>query len=78
MLMAVLVVTEACDCDYHSGGCTISSPASPGNACKCVYKGGWSCSGFEIGCSDLNNHYCNNPDKSQSACNLGGGDCGGY
>ena len=78
MLMTVLVVTEACDCDYHSGGCTISKPASPGNACKCVYKGFLTCSGFEIGCSDKNNAYCNNPDKSQSACNLGGGDCGGY
>ena len=77
MLMTVMVVTEACDCDYHSGGCTISRAASPGNACKCVYKGAWTCSGFEVGCNSRK-PLCARPNKSRAACNLGNGDCGGY
>nr|CAH0105159.1 unnamed protein product [Daphnia galeata] len=71
------VMTD-CSCDYHSGGCSIRRPASPGNACKCSYKGFWSCAGSQTGCRDPSSHYCHNPDTSIQSCFLGGGDCGGY
>ena len=72
-----MVVAEACDCNYHKGGCTISKLATPGNACKCVYKGAWTCSGFEVGCS-MKIPLCAKPDASVYSCVLGNGDCGGY
>ena len=68
----------ACDCNYHSGGCSISKPASPGNACKCSYKGFWSCAGSQTGCSDPSSHYCHNPDTSIQSCFLSGDYCEGY
>ena len=73
----VVVASKGCDCDYHPGGCAISKAASPGNACKCQYKGAWTCSGFEVGCS-MKNPLCAKPDKSRAACILGNGDCGAY
>ncbi|XP_057376657.1 uncharacterized protein LOC130697880 [Daphnia carinata] len=68
----------ACDCDYHSGGCVISQPAPPGSACRCSYKGFFTCRGSNTGCRDASSQYCKNPDTSIQSCFLGGGDCGGY
>nr|CAH0109590.1 unnamed protein product [Daphnia galeata] len=68
----------ACNCNYHSGGCSIRRPASPGNACRCSYKGFWICIWSKTGCRDPSSHYCRNPDKTKDSCILGGGDCGGY
>ena len=68
----------ACDCDYHSGGCSISKPATPGNACKCSYKGFYTCKGSQTGCRDASSKYCKRPDTSIQSCFQGGGDCGGY
>jgi hypothetical protein len=67
-----------CDCEYHSGGCSISTPAPSGLACKCQYKGAWTCGGQTQLCLDSNDAACKNPDKSIHACAQGGGDCGGY
>ncbi|KZS16633.1 Uncharacterized protein APZ42_017240 [Daphnia magna] len=53
-------------------------PARPGMACKCVYRGFWTCEGRTIGCSDQNHHLCRNPNTSKEACHFGNGDCGGY
>ncbi|PAA84885.1 hypothetical protein BOX15_Mlig011944g3 [Macrostomum lignano] len=66
-----------CDCDYHWGGCTISSPAPPFKACRCKYKGFWTCGGSVVSCNS-SNLKCRNPDGSKESCKLGGGDCGGY
>jgi hypothetical protein len=70
--------TATCDCDYHSGGCSISQAPPPNTACHCTYKGWWTCSGSITKCSDFNSYYCTNPDKSINTCRLGGGDCDGY
>jgi len=67
-----------CDCDYHSGGCSISREAPVGLACECQYKGAWTCGGETQLCLDPNNANCKNPDKSIQSCAQGGGDCGGY
>ena len=87
VVLLSLYEAEACDCEYHSGGCSISKAASPGSACRCSYRF-WNtpfiefsfatCSGSEIGCRDPDSQYCKNPDKSVQSCFLGGGDCGGY
>eukprot|EP00123_Amoebidium_parasiticum_P009089 comp19232_c0_seq1/m.22001 comp19232_c0_seq1/g.22001 ORF comp19232_c0_seq1/g.22001 comp19232_c0_seq1/m.22001 type:complete len:465 (-) comp19232_c0_seq1:721-2115(-) len=66
-----------CDCDYHSGGCSISVTAPVGYACECRYRGLWTCGGTAKRC-DLNQAKCTQPDKTKEACVLGGGDCGGY
>lgn len=66
-----------CDCDYHKGGCTISFPPPQGRACRCKYKGAWTCGGSVVNCNKSSNT-CRNPDASRDACRLGGGDCGGY
>jgi hypothetical protein len=81
LVVVVAVVFEtasACDCNYHSGGCAMVRPASPGMACKCVYRGAWTCRGRQVGCSDQNHHLCQNPNTSKDACHFGNGDCGGY
>ncbi|OWA53225.1 hypothetical protein BV898_17658 [Hypsibius exemplaris] len=75
MILGFALVAEACDCDYHSGGCTISRPAAAGNNCKCIYKGAWTCRGIEVGCSS---GWPCEQSTSRSACLAGGGDCGGY
>ena len=67
-----------CDCDYHPGGCVVSKPAPEGQACKCSYKGAWTCGGSVTACSDSSSPLCTNPDTSKAACALGGGDCKGY
>ena len=67
-----------CDCDYHSGGCKISTVASPGSACHCTYEGAWTCGGYSVHCNDEKSHLCLQPDDSFASCELGGGDCGGY
>ena len=68
----------SCDCDYHKGGCTISKPAVVNTACKCKYKGGWTCGGDIDKCKDFSSQYCKSPDKSKNSCLQGLGDCGGY
>jgi hypothetical protein len=68
---------DKCDCNYHKGGCTISWPPTSGKACKCKYKGFWTCGGSLVFC-DYSHEKCANPDESEEACRLGKGDCGGY
>ena len=67
-----------CDCDYSSGGCKVSKPAPQGKACKCSYKGFWTCGGSVTTCIEPSFPKCKNPDQSAEACLLGAGDCGGY
>ncbi len=79
VVVAVVIETaSACDCNYHSGGCAMVRAASRGMACKCVYKGAWTCAGRQVGCRDQNHPLCRNPNTSRDACHFGGGDCGGY
>ncbi|MBI3073476.1 MAG: hypothetical protein HYY84_15300 [Deltaproteobacteria bacterium] len=68
----------SCDCDYHPGGCVVSRPAPRGRACKCSYKGAWTCGGSLANCRDLSSPRCKNPDTSVASCVQGGGDCDGY
>jgi len=65
-----------CDCDYHNGGCIISIPPPEGYACKCVYKGFWSCSGYPFSCDA--NMRCPANCGTRECCLTGRGDCGGY
>jgi len=65
-----------CDCDYHKGGCVISTPAPQGFKCKCLYKVLLACGGAAFPCSAGEN--CNAGRNSYCACKLGGGNCGGY
>ena len=67
-----------CDCDYHPGGCVISKPAASGSACKCSYKGGWTCGGSVTACRSSSSALCRSPDTSVASCVQGGGDCDGY
>jgi glycerophosphoryl diester phosphodiesterase len=67
-----------CDCDYHPGGCAVSKPAPANSACKCSYKGAWTCGGSVVRCSNPSSPLCRSPDASVAACILGGGDCDGY
>ena len=67
-----------CDCDFHAGGCPISEAAPEGKACKCVYKGGFTCGGDVVSCGNPASPKCAAPDKSVASCTMGGGDCGGY
>ncbi|XP_074647537.1 hatching enzyme 1.2-like [Tubulanus polymorphus] len=67
-----------CDCNYRRGGCYISVPPLPGSACKCIYKGAWTCRGHSIACRNSDDEKCKNPDKSYATCEQGRGDCGGY
>ncbi|XP_074660629.1 dermonecrotic toxin LarSicTox-alphaVII1-like [Tubulanus polymorphus] len=70
--------THTCDCDYHWGGCAISRQAPPNMACKCVYRGLWSCRGHLAHCTDPNSPFCKTPSKTIYSCIQGGGDCDGY
>ena len=79
--------TEAdgdCDCDYHShgifsgGGCKISTTPPNHLACKCEYKGAWTCGGQVVRCKNQSSRYCLSPDTSYLTCLEGGGDCEGY
>merc|ERR1719272_28663 len=67
-----------CDCDFNEGGCSISEAAPEGKACKCVYKGAWTCGGDVVSCGNPASPKCTAPDKSVASCAMGGGDCGGY
>jgi hypothetical protein len=67
-----------CDCDYHPGGCVISKLAPVGKACKCTYKGGWTCGGSTVACKSATSPYCKRPDTTVNSCKQGGGDCDGY
>ena len=86
-LAAIMILTVSCltaqlvagcDCSYHPGGCTITTPAPVNHACHCTYKGFWTCGGSIVGCSDPSSRYCLRPDTTYGSCLLGGGDCGGY
>jgi hypothetical protein len=68
----------SCDCGYKWGGCKISKAAPSGNACKCNYKGAWTCGGEVVYCSDRYSPFCTSPDLSKKSCDFGKGDCGGY
>merc|ERR1712126_397746 len=70
------VSSADCDCDYHPGGCIISTPAPVGFKCVCVYKGFWTCGGYAEGCS--HDDTCEENCYSKECCIEGGGDCGGY
>jgi len=70
--------SSACDCSYSTGGCTITKTPPQTTACKCNYKGFWTCTGSIVHCSNYVNHKCQRPDRSHSTCLFGGGDCGGY
>ena len=67
-----------CDCDYHPGGCKISTVPPSGAGCQCKYKGAWTCGGYITRCVDPGSKYCEKPDYSKNTCQQGGGDCGGY
>ncbi|GLC58405.1 hypothetical protein PLESTB_001355200 [Pleodorina starrii] len=69
---------HACDCNYHSGGCSMSIVPSPATACHCSYKGWWTCTGWVVACADWNDYYCQNPGGNWNTCHQGGGDCGAY
>jgi hypothetical protein len=69
-----------CNCDYYNGGCMISWPAPSGKACECtakMFKILWACVGSLVSC-DVSQPKCANPDESEEACELGGGNCDGY
>jgi hypothetical protein len=67
-----------CDCDYSRGGCTISKAAPVTTACKCTYRGAWTCRGQVVQCKDERARECRSPGTDKASCLLGGGDCGGY
>lgn len=67
-----------CDCNYHPGGCLISHVPPRNTACRCVYKGNWTCGGEISRCRNETSQYCENPDSSVNTCIQGGGDCEGY
>jgi len=43
---------------------TNKQAASSGSACRCSYKGIYTCSGSETGCRHPDSRYCKNPDES--------------
>jgi hypothetical protein len=68
-----------CDCDYSSaGGCKIVSGAQKGAACKCNYRGGWTCRGAVTTCAPGYEDICGETGTSIAHCLAGGGDCEGY
>merc|ERR1711875_38936 len=71
-------VGGSCDCNYHSGGCRISSAAPSNRACRCVYHGFWTCTGTVVGCQDEEHYRCVNPGLDKASCAQGNGDCGSY
>ena len=62
----------SCDCNYHSGGCTINKPPPQGLACLCYYSFLWRCDGSLTQCKDPKSPFCQNPDSSFGSCQLGG------
>jgi len=67
---------HSCDCSYTLGGCKISRAPPAGYACKCKYKGWWSCKGSLRLCGQKEE--CPAKCKSKTCCKKGQGDCGGY
>jgi len=67
-----------CDCSYSKGGCTITTPAPAGTACRCKYKGAWTCGGDVVSCKDGTSAVCKAPGRDATSCVQGGGDCAGY
>jgi hypothetical protein len=67
-----------CDCSWKliGTGCKITTRAPAGFACFCD-RYVTSCEGKIVSC-DQSNPLCRNPDTSEDACHLGGGDCHGY
>ena len=78
LIFAIVSVACCCDCDYRAGGCIISKAAPPGKACRCSYKGAWTCGGSVVDCLNNNSPKCKNPDRTRASCLQGSGDCGGY
>lgn len=70
--------SSGCDCDYKRGGCIISKVAPKYSACKCKYKGFYTCGGEVVRCTNEGAAECVSPSSSKASCTLGGGDCGGY
>merc|ERR1719150_814578 len=76
-------ISNACDCQYFSGGCRITRALTCpflgcNYACRCYYRGFWTCSGKAVWCNDALVGSCGHPGTSYEHCVLGGGDCGGY
>jgi hypothetical protein len=70
---------NTCDCSYHTGGCMLTGLAQPGLACRCQYKGAWTCGGTVTRCAaDPTSSACTAPSFNLQTCVQGGGDCGGY
>jgi len=67
-----------CDCDYVAGGCKLTKAPGKGVACKCQYKGGWTCGGEITTCTSTSDEHCKNPTPNYLTCKQGRGDCGGY
>merc|ERR1712096_85915 len=65
-----------CDCDYHPGGCIISTAPKEGWKCVCEYQGFFTCSGHAQQCES--GQTCPADCATRSCCLVGGGDCGGY
>jgi hypothetical protein len=67
-----------CDCNWQviGFGCKIVQKAPPGFACHCE-RFVTSCEGKIVSC-DQSKPLCQNPDTSEAACKLGGGNCDGY
>ena len=78
------MTVKDCDCDYQwngafkIGGCKISTPAPRGYACRCSYKGAWTCGGETKYCVDSSHADCRNPGYNYQSCLQGQGDCDGY
>jgi hypothetical protein len=76
---AVIGAVCGCDCNYHSGGCTIARPPPPGKACRCyMTEAPYTCGGRLNTCRNPQSQYCLRPDTSIGSCVQGNGDCGGY
>ncbi len=84
VVLVALHATSACDCNYKKakyklgGGCIIVKPAPAGKACRCIFKGFWTCGGQVVPCDNPNNSLCKKPSTTFASCRFGQGDCDGY
>ena len=74
---------QKCDCNYVSrglkpSGCKLSRASPPNTACKCSYKGAWTCGGSIVPCRNWTSQSCKSPSLDLASCREGGGDCKGY
>ncbi|GLC58316.1 hypothetical protein PLESTB_001345600 [Pleodorina starrii] len=75
---------SGCDCNYVNkglfkrSGCAISEPPPANTACKCIYRGAWTCGGEVVPCSDSTSPFCKSPGYDKNTCQQGRGDCDGY